>query len=53
MAPPMATLAHHYAGMTEDDLDALVAYLFAQRPIEWLVPARILRPDVEKRLRGH
>jgi hypothetical protein len=50
MAPPMATVAHDYAGMSEDDLDALVAYLFAQQPVSHRVPERKLRPAVQARL---
>jgi mono/diheme cytochrome c family protein len=50
MAPPMATVAHDYAGMAEEDLDALVAYLFAQQPVSHRVPERKLRPAVQARL---
>lgn len=50
MAPPMATLVPHYSGMTDGDLDALVAYLFAQKPVKHSVPARKLDPATRARL---
>ncbi len=52
LAPPMLSVAHAYAGMTDEDLDALVAYLFAQSPVSWRVPGRRLRPETEARLGG-
>jgi mono/diheme cytochrome c family protein len=52
MAPPMATYSHHYAGMTDDDLDALVTYLFAQRPVRQPVPPRKLSPAMQARIGG-
>ena len=50
MAPPMATLVSHYSGMTDGDLEALVAYLFAQKPVKHSVPARKLDPATRARL---
>ncbi len=50
MAPPMSTLAAHYAGMTDDDLDALVAYLFSTKPVRHHVEARRLDPETRARL---
>ncbi len=52
MAPPMSTAAHAYAGMTDQDLDALTAYLFAQAPVSHLVPERRLDPETQARLGG-
>jgi len=49
-APPMATLVPHYEGMTEADLDAIVAYLFAQKPVKHAVPPRELDPATRARL---
>jgi hypothetical protein len=42
LAPPMATLIPHLAGMTDEDLDALVAYLKTVAPVKRRVPAREL-----------
>jgi mono/diheme cytochrome c family protein len=50
MAPPMSTLAAHYAGMTEEDLDALVAYLLSVKPVRHHVPARQLDPETRARI---
>ncbi len=50
MAPPMLGAAHAYAGMTDQDLDALVAYLFAQSPVSRRVPERRLNPRTQARL---
>jgi mono/diheme cytochrome c family protein len=50
MAPPMEGLVPHYAGMTDADLDALVAYLLAQKPVKNAVPARKLDPGTRARL---
>ncbi len=49
MAPPMSTLTPHYAGLTDEDLDALVAYLFSVKPVKHRVQARQL--DAETRAR--
>jgi mono/diheme cytochrome c family protein len=50
MAPPMSTLAPHYAGMTDEDLDALVAYLFSVKPVSHHVEARQLDPETRARV---
>ncbi len=50
MAPPMSTQALHYAGMTEEDLDALVAYLFSVKPVKHRVEQRQLDAETRKRL---
>ena len=50
MAPPMSTLIPHYSGMTDEDLDALVAYLFAQKPVKNAVPPRKLDAETRARL---
>jgi mono/diheme cytochrome c family protein len=42
MAPPMSTLTPHYTGITDEDLDALVAYLFSVKPVKHRVEARQL-----------
>jgi len=50
MAPPMSTLARHYDGMTDEDLDALVAYLFSVKPVKHQVKARQLDAETRARL---
>ena len=50
MAPPMSTLSAHYAGMTEEDLDALVAYLFSVKSVRHHVAARQLDAETRARL---
>lgn len=50
MAPPMSTLAPHYSGMTDEDLDALVAYLFSVKPVKHQVEARQLDAEARARL---
>jgi mono/diheme cytochrome c family protein len=44
MAPPMAIVIPHVSGLTDDDLDALVAWLKALPPGKHAVPARNLAP---------
>ncbi len=51
MAPPMAGLTRHYGQMTEEDLDAVIAYLSTLRPVRQVVPIRRLKPEVEARIR--
>ncbi|HEX2657228.1 MAG TPA: c-type cytochrome, partial [Polyangia bacterium] len=48
MAPPMSTMIPHYSGMTDEDLDALVAYLGSLRPAKRTVPEPQLGPEAEK-----
>jgi mono/diheme cytochrome c family protein len=50
MAPPMSTLAPHYRGMTDEDLDALVAFLFTVKPVKHAVPRRQLDDGTRARL---
>jgi mono/diheme cytochrome c family protein len=50
MAPPMSTLTPHYAGITDADLDALVAYLFSVSPVKHHVEARRLDTETRARL---
>lgn len=50
MAPPMSTLTPHYEGMTDEDLDALVAYLFSVKPVKHHVEARQLDAETRARL---
>jgi mono/diheme cytochrome c family protein len=50
MAPPMSTMAAHYAGMTDEDLDALVAYLFSVKPVRHHVEGRQLAAETRARL---
>lgn len=52
MAPPMATLIPHYQGMSDEDLDALVAYLFSVKPVRHHVEARQLDAETRARLGG-
>ena len=42
MAYPMSSYIPHFAAMTDEDLDALVAYLRTLRPVHKQVPAREL-----------
>jgi len=49
MAYPMSALIPHFAAMTEQDLDALVAYLRSLRPVHKQVPARQLTAEGQKR----
>ncbi len=44
MAPPMSILIPHISGLTDEDLDALVAYLKALPPAKHKIPARNLAP---------
>jgi mono/diheme cytochrome c family protein len=50
MAPPMALLTPHYTGLTDADLDAVVEWLFAQKPVKNAVPARQLDDATRARL---
>ncbi len=47
MAPPMAMMLPHYAGMAEEDLDAVVAYLKSLPPARHQVPDRELVPSAK------
>jgi mono/diheme cytochrome c family protein len=48
MAPPMSVIAPFYAAMTEEDLDALTAYIFSLDPQDVEIPERKLTPEGEK-----
>ncbi len=50
MAPPMSLFIPHISGLTDEDLDALIAYLRAQKPIKNKVPERELTPAAKKAL---
>jgi cytochrome c553 len=47
MAPPMAVMLPHYAGMAEEDLDAVVAYLKSIPPARHQIPERELVPSAK------
>jgi hypothetical protein len=49
MAYPMSALIPHFAQMSEQDLDALVAWLRTLRPVHKQVPARELTAAGEER----
>lgn len=51
MAPPMSSFIPHFSGMTEEDLDAIVAYLRSIPAKKHKVPERELSP-MAKRLVG-
>lgn len=51
MAPPMSMFIPHFSGMTDDDLDAIVAYLQSVPAKQHKVPDRELTPAA-KRLVG-
>jgi mono/diheme cytochrome c family protein len=44
MAPPMSILIPHISGLTDEDLDALVAYLKSLPAVKHQIPARNLAP---------
>ena len=48
MAPPMSILIPHYSGMTDEDLDALVAFLGALRSARHEIPEADLTPEAQK-----
>jgi mono/diheme cytochrome c family protein len=50
MAAPMSTMTPHYAGMSDGDLEALVAYLFSLKPVKHQVEARQLDAETRARL---
>lgn len=52
MAPPMAAMVPHYAAMTEEDLDALVAYLKTLPATKHKVPERELVEPLRGQLGG-
>jgi mono/diheme cytochrome c family protein len=50
MAPPMSLFIPHVSGLADEDMDALVAYLRAQKPIKNKVKDRELTPETKKAL---
>lgn len=48
MAPPMSIVIPHISGMTDEDLDALVAYLLTLKPAKHAVPEPELTPEAAK-----
>jgi mono/diheme cytochrome c family protein len=48
MAPPMSVIIPHVSGMTDDDLDSLVAYLGTLKPAKHTVPEPELTPEAQK-----
>jgi mono/diheme cytochrome c family protein len=52
MAPPMSVLIPHISGMTEEDLDALVAYLKSVPAAKHPVKERALVPELQKQFGG-
>ncbi|MHB8419056.1 MAG: c-type cytochrome [Myxococcales bacterium] len=50
MAPPMSNLIPHYSGLTDCDLDALVAFLKSLPPVRHAVPQRQLVPALASTL---
>lgn len=49
MLPPMSAMIPHVSGMTEEDLDALVAYLGSLKPVKNKVKSPELSPEWAKR----
>jgi mono/diheme cytochrome c family protein len=52
MAPPMSLFIPHLSGMTDEDLDALVAFLYSLKPVKNKIPDRVLNADWKTRLGG-
>ena len=52
MASPMSIMIPHYSGMTDEDMDALVAYLKSLPPAKHKVPARELVEPLRAALGG-
>ena len=48
MSPPMSQIIPHYSGMTDDDLDALVAFLGSLKPASHRIPEPELTPEAQK-----
>jgi mono/diheme cytochrome c family protein len=46
MAPPMSIMIAHYTGMSDEDLDGVVAYLKSLKPAKRAVPERELSPAI-------
>ena len=50
LAPPMSILIPHLSGMTEEDIDALVAYIKTLPPAKRKPPERELGPALRAQL---
>jgi hypothetical protein len=50
MAPPMSVIIPHVSGMTDEDLDAVVAYLKSVPPAKHKVAERNLAPELRAQL---
>lgn len=50
MAPPMNLFIPHLSGLTDEDMEALVAFLKAIPPVKKQIPERQLKPEFEKTL---
>jgi mono/diheme cytochrome c family protein len=48
MAPPMSSFIPHFAGMADQDLDAIVAYLKSIPPRKQKIPERVLTAEASK-----
>jgi mono/diheme cytochrome c family protein len=48
MAPPMSSLIPHFSGMTDEDLDAVVAYLQSLPAKKHKIPERELSPEAKR-----
>jgi cytochrome c553/mono/diheme cytochrome c family protein len=50
MAPPMSVMIPHISGLTDEDLDALVAYLGSLKPANHAITEPQLTPEAQKML---
>jgi mono/diheme cytochrome c family protein len=50
MAPPMSMFIPHLSGLTDEDMDALVAFLKAMKPVKNKIPERELNAEWKQRL---
>jgi mono/diheme cytochrome c family protein len=50
MVPPMSMMIPHFSGMTDEDLDALVAFLKSLPPVKNKIPERELNAEWKKRV---
>jgi mono/diheme cytochrome c family protein len=51
-APPMSLFTPHLSGLSQEDMEALVAYLRSVPPVKNAIPERALLPAYEKTLEG-
>ena len=52
MAPPMSLFIPHVSGMTDEDLDALIAFLKSLKPVKNKIPERELNAEWKSKLGG-